>query len=322
MTIFRLGYVAMSVHVQNSSPSKTMTYKTFQQHDDREAAIRKLERIAQTNIQNCLRLLKHNKANDISFFRLSSRLIPLATHEELNDWDYISPLQNDLLALGTYAASHQMRVDFHPDHFVVLNSPKTDVVKSAVHNLKYHYQLLKAMGINPQHRCVLHVGGSYGNKSEALERFVENWGRVPRAIQDMIILENDDKTYNMEDVLYLSEKLNVPHVFDIHHHQANHVDANWSTNWDRVVQTWENSPLPIKVHFSSPKSDKQFRHHADLVEPQMFLDFAEHVNGSVEQVDCMIEAKKKDEALFQLVNDLKDHPAIEWVNQSAFRLKS
>ena len=53
--------------------------------DDREAAIRKLERIANSNLENCLRLLKHNKGHDISFFRLSSKLIPLANHEELLD---------------------------------------------------------------------------------------------------------------------------------------------------------------------------------------------------------------------------------------------
>jgi len=92
MTIVRLGYVAMSMELQNASPSKTMTFSQFQKIRDREAAIRKLERIALTNLHNTLRLLRHNVASDIHFYRLTSRLIPLANHEDLLDWNYMKPL--------------------------------------------------------------------------------------------------------------------------------------------------------------------------------------------------------------------------------------
>ncbi|WP_186577306.1 UV DNA damage repair endonuclease UvsE [Aquibacillus kalidii] len=321
MTIFRFGYVAMSVHVKNSSPSQTMTYKNFSQQTNREAAIRKLELIANRNVENCLRLLKHNHAFDISLFRLSSKLVPLATHEELSDWDYLKGVKVSLEKLGNYAKEKAMRIDFHPDHFVVLNSPKQDIVKSSVQTLKYHYDLLKAMGLDPLHRCVLHVGGSYGDKPNALERFVENWGRISRRIQRMIILENDDKTFDVEDALYLSEKLAVPLVFDLHHHLANHREEDWIIYWDRILKSWDNSALPIKVHLSSPKNDKQFRHHADFVDSSMFLEFAKRVNGTTPQVDCMIEAKQKDEALFQLMRDLRNHSSVEWINQSTVKIK-
>jgi len=92
VTLVRLGYVAMSMEVKNASPSKTMTFAQFQKITDREAALRKLERIALQNINNTLRLLKHNAASGIHFYRLTSRLIPLANHEELLDWDYMKPL--------------------------------------------------------------------------------------------------------------------------------------------------------------------------------------------------------------------------------------
>lgn len=49
--LVRLGYVAMSVHLKNASPSQTMTYAQFQKLDDRAAAIRKLERIANSNLE-------------------------------------------------------------------------------------------------------------------------------------------------------------------------------------------------------------------------------------------------------------------------------
>jgi UV DNA damage endonuclease len=214
MTIVRLGYVAMSMNLQNCSPSKTMTFTQFQKIKDREAAIAKLEKIAQSNIENCLRLLKHNEAHDIHFFRFSSKLIPLANHEELHDWDYMNSLVNSLATIADFLKEQPMRVDFHPDHFVVLNSTNSDIVKMSLRTLRMHEALLKGMKVNPEHRCVLHIGGAYEDKEKALEQFIHNWGLIPVSLQKMLMLENDDTTFNLNDALYLCEKLGVPQVFD------------------------------------------------------------------------------------------------------------
>ena len=321
MTIVRLGYVAMSMELKNASPSKTMTFTQFQKIDDREAAFRKLERIALKNLQNTLRMLKHNAASNIHFYRLSSRLIPLANHEELGDWNYMKPLKGALRDIGDFAKEQQIRIDFHPDHFVLINSMEKHILKNAITTLKIHYLLLKSMGINPVHRCVMHVGGNYKDTEKSLERFIDNWMYVPRAIQKMIMLENDDTSFTLEDTLYLCEKLDIPLVFDYHHHLAHHQHPNWEVHWERVVQTWKHSPLPIKMHISSPKSQQAFRHHSDYVDASMFLDFLHAIKGSVPQIDCMIEAKRKDEALFQLMEEVKTKKDIEMIDESSFYLK-
>jgi UV DNA damage endonuclease len=321
MTIIRLGYVAMSMKLQNASPSKTMTFAQFQKIEDREAAIRKLERIALLNLQNTLRILKHNAASDIHFYRLTSRLIPLANHEELLEWNYMKPLKGQLREIGDYAKKHKIRVDFHPDHFVLINSMQKHILKNSINTLKLHYLLLKAMGINPAHRCVMHVGGNYKETENSLERFVENWMEIPRPIQQMIMLENDDTSFTLEDTLYLCEKLDIPLVFDYHHHLAHHQNENWEIHWNRVVDTWRHSPLPIKMHISSPKSDKTFRHHSDYVDIDMFFNFLSVIKGSIPQLDCMIEAKMKDEALFKLMDDVKTRKDVEIIDGSSFYLK-
>ena len=133
MTYIRLGYVAMSMELQNASPSQTMTYAQFSKLKDREAAIRRLERIAQSNLHNCLRLLRHNEAGGIEFFRFSSKLIPLADHPELSDWSYMRSVKQETAAIKAYLREHpHIRADFHPDHFVVLNSPDMEVLKSSI----------------------------------------------------------------------------------------------------------------------------------------------------------------------------------------------
>ncbi|MBM7714978.1 UV DNA damage endonuclease [Bacillus thermophilus] len=321
MTLVRLGYVAMSMELQNASPSKTMTFSQFQKIKDREAAIRKLERIALNNLENTLRLFKHNLINEIHFYRMTSRLIPLATHEELLDWDYLAPLLGMLREVGAFAKKHRMRVDFHPDHFVLINSPKQEVLKNSVQNLKLHYLLLKGMGLDQTHRCVMHVGGNYKETVQSLERFVDNWMLLPPAIQRMIMLENDDTSFTLDDTLYLCEKLGIPLVFDYHHHLAHHKDPHWEERWDRVTQTWKDSPFPIKMHISSPKSEKTFRHHADYVDADMFFAFLHEIKGSVPQIDCMIEAKMKDQALFTLMEDCKKREDVEIVDGSSFFLR-
>ncbi|MCM3722939.1 UV DNA damage repair endonuclease UvsE [Solibacillus isronensis] len=321
MTIVRLGYVAMSMELKNASPSQTMTFTQFQKIKDREAAIRKLERIALKNLENTFRLLKHNVFNEIHFYRLTSRLIPLANHEELPDWNYIKPLLEKLAEIGEYATKHNIRIDFHPDHFVVLNSPKTEVVKNSIKTLKMHYLLLKGMKIDPTHRCVLHVGGNYKETENSLEQFVDNWMDVPRAIQKMIILENDDTSFTVDDTLYLCEKLDIPLVFDYHHHLAHHYNEKWNDKWDRIVATWKDSSLPIKMHISSPKSEKEFRHHSDYVDVEMFFRFLNEIKGTVPEIHCMIEAKKKDEALFHLMEEIKLREDVEIIDGSSFYLK-
>lgn len=321
MTIVRLGYVAMSVHLQNCSPSQTMTFKRFSAINDREEAIRNLERIAISNLQNCLRLLKHNAVHDISFFRLSSRLVPLATHEELRGWNYLQPLSGELGKIRDYLESHPMRVDFHPDHFVVLNTPNIDTLNMSIRTLAMHEALLKGMGIDTEHRCVLHVGGVYGGKEKALEQFIHNWGVLPAALQKMIMLENDDSSFSLGDTLYLCEKLGIPLAFDYHHHLANPEKDDWELEWERVTATWAHSSLPVKMHISSPKSETNYRAHADLVDPKMFMNFLRAIKGTVPEIHCMIEAKQKDEALFQLVKDLQNMGGLEKIDQAAFLLK-
>ncbi|MED4225659.1 UV DNA damage repair endonuclease UvsE [Neobacillus cucumis] len=316
--IVKLGYVAMSVELQQASPSQTMTFAQFSKIKDREAAIRKLERIAQSNIENCLRLLKHNVGNDIQFFRFSSRLIPLANHEELQDWNYIKPLREPLGKLAEFIKDHPMRVDFHPDHFVVLNSLDKDILKNSLKTLAMHEALLEGMGINPEHRCVLHVGGGYDDKEKALEQFIHNWGFIKPNIQKMIMLENDDTTFTVKEALYLCEKLGIPMVFDYHHHLANHEEEDWVSDWERVVATWSHSSLPVKMHISSPRSEKEFRAHADKVDPEMFIRFLNEVKGTVPEIHCMIEAKQKDAALFQLVADLKGRSGLKWLDRTNF----
>ncbi len=319
--IVQFGYVAMSVQLKNASPSQTMTVKQFEQIKDREAGIRKLERIAISNLENCLRLLKHNLAHEIKFFRLSSKLVPLVNHPYTEGWKFEEAIAPVLAEIGEFATKHQMRIGFHPDHFVVLNNLDEQLLKRSLQTLLYHYKLLKGMGIDPTHRCVLHVGGAKNGKVDGLEDFVENFEKIPKVIQKMLILENDDTVFHIEDVLYLGEKLQIPVVFDLHHHDVLHPDDySFQEIWERIVQTWKHSLLPIKIHISSPKEGKDDKRHHDYINVERLMEFLHQIKGSVPQVDVMIEAKKKDEALMNVMKQLSQRKDCTIISQGSITI--
>ncbi|WP_195576249.1 UV DNA damage repair endonuclease UvsE [Paenibacillus sp. 1001270B_150601_E10] len=313
--IVRFGYVAMSMIVQNSSPSRTMTYATFSKIPDREAAMQRVIRIAEENLHNTLRLLKHNNAHDIHLYRMSSKLIPLATHDELlGRFDPYTALAEPFQAIGRYAKEKGMRLSFHPDHFTVLSTPRPEVLSKSIQDLEHHVKMLETMGLDARAKNNIHVGGAYGDKRTAGKRFSANFQALPERIKSRITLENDDKTFNALETLQIAEALQVPMVLDIHHHEVNHEGETIKELWPRILKTWETpfaqadstpeDPLPPKIHVSSPKSESDRRGHADFVKARPLLHFLKEIAPYTKRLDVMIEAKRKDEALFQLVREL------------------
>jgi len=315
--IVRFGYVAMSVELENASPSKTMTMASFSKLSDREAGLRRLERIAEENLHNTLRLLKHNRYIGVHVYRMTSKLIPLATHEELQDWDPYPALAHAFAEVGAFVREHEMRVSFHPDHFTVLSTPRQEVFRKSVNDLRHHVRMLEAMGLDQRATNNIHVGGSYGDKDIAGRRFVEQFRTIEPRITERITLENDDKTFTAEETLSLAEEVGVPMVLDIHHHAVNPGNEQAVDLWPRILRTWDhfawnithaNTPLwlPPKLHASSPKSLTDPRGHADHIDIEPLMKFLTSISGSVPAIDVMIEAKRKDEALLKLMDDFRE----------------
>ncbi|MDR6554764.1 UV DNA damage repair endonuclease UvsE [Paenibacillus qinlingensis] len=328
--LIRLGYVAMSTVVKNASPSKTMTATNFSNLLDRDAAIRKLERIGAENLHNTLRLLRHNRAHDIMVFRFSSRFIPLIGHEMLGDWDPIPTLSEEFLELGSYAKQNNMRVSFHPDHFTVLSTPRKDVLEKSVQDLERHSAMLNAMGLGMEAMCNIHVGGSYGDKTKAAKRFVQNFSALRIPIQRRITLENDDKTFNALETLEIAEEVGAPMVLDVHHHAVNNNGEDIVELWPRIQETWftharlhlddASATLPPKIHVSSPKGETEPRSHADYVEVEPLFAFLKAIAPITPKLDIMIEAKMKDSALFKLMEDLKGQEGVTALDEASLQL--
>lgn len=316
---FRLGFVAMCLNLENCSPSSTVTYATYQKLNDENARRIRLARVTKNNLENTLRILKYNKALNIEVYRLTSKIIPLATHKELYNWDYSTEFKEDFKKVGEFIKSNNFRVSAHPDHFTILNPIQHEILEASIRDLAYHVNLYEAFGLDDyRYKLVLHIGGLYGDKAIAIERFKRNFAMLPDRIRKRIILENDDKSFTANDVLNICEELTVPMVLDVHHHKCANNGEALKALLPRIYRTWEKEPDPPKVHYSSPKSDKAFRSHADYIDYNDFMDFIYTTKELDEDIDIMIEAKMKDEALLDLAGKLEQTKNMISVNKSTF----
>lgn len=293
------GFVAICLTEHQCSPAGNVTVKSVIDLGAR-ARRNRIRQVAVRNLTNSIRIMHFLHAHDIELYRMSAGLIPLATHEFTDGWawwedDEIRPL---LARFGGLVRKHHYRVSSHLPEVCVLSSPDPNVFQWLERYVAYHHHLFDTMGLDQAAKIVLHVGGAYGDPEQALRQAEDNFGTLDPWAQERIVLENDDRTFSAAQTLHLAERLGIPMVFDYHHH----IVRNDGEPLDELIQqafaTWNDRPP--KVHLSSPKSSQQQRAHSDFVSWEFALPFFEAMRAEAKSVDVMIEAKKKDLALFQL----------------------
>ncbi|MCT2535434.1 UV DNA damage repair endonuclease UvsE [Aquibacillus koreensis] len=316
--IIRFGYVSTALSLWEASPSRTMTYTNWKKQEQ-ESRKEKLHHLTEQNLKNTIRILHYNIAHGIDVYRMSSSLVPLATHPDVN-WDYRTPFLQLFEEIGSLVKRYNLRVSFHPNQFTLFTSPQEHVTDNAIIDMTYHYHMLEAMGLHKDANINIHVGGSYGNKQEAITRFDQNFVKLDEKIRMQTTLENDDKTYTTEETLQVCEKHHIPFVFDYHHHWANPGDEQFETLLPRIFATWKRTGKQPKFHLSSPKSDKLIRAHADYVDVDFALPFIKALKAYGESADIMIEAKAKDKAALNLVEELAKVRTFKRINGGAIEI--
>lgn len=314
------GYVAISMKLKDASPNRTITLKSLSKIE-KSLWKNKLREIAQKNIENTMRIIRYNSAYGIKLYRLTSKIVPLATHNELRDWNWQEELSKEFYELGLCIKENNIRVSTHPDHYTLLNSPKKEVLESSLRDLDYHCKMFELMDLGYEAKMVIHVGGSYNNKIEAVKRFYENYSNLEEKIRKRIILENDDKIFNAQDVLNICKDLKIPMVLDVHHHICNHGNVKIEEIIGDIFETWKGEINVPKIHLSSPKSDKDIRSHHDFIDVKNFLDFVENVRGRRRDFDVMVEAKMKDIAVFKLMDDLSGIDYIKKIGDASIEIE-
>ncbi len=242
--------------------------------------------------------------HEIRSFRISSQFLPVSTHPEagytLDELPNAKELHSMLKTCKRAAKQNDIRLTFHPDQFVVLSTPDPSVLEKSLRELEYHASLADLIGADSVN---IHAGGAYGDKKRALNRLEKALHRLSPSARAKLTLENDDKSYTPADLLPFCSRLDIPLVYDVHHHRCLPDGMSEEEATLRALETWNREPL---FHLSSPLNGWSGPHpsrHHDYINPADFPKLWLHIDP----LTVEIEAKAKERAILKLMKDLDFH---------------
>ncbi len=333
----RLGYACLNTYLRNANPpvfsSRTCriasilenrhplkdpsqpAHATKNRPDQEQPANLKrgqafVEGLGLANARDIPKMLRWNDRYGIKFLRLSSEMFPFASHDI---YGYkLAPFASEALAeAGRVAAKLGHRLTTHPGQFTQLGSPRKEVIDAAVRDLEYHAELLSLLDLpgqlNRDAVMILHMGGIFGDKAATLDRFRKNYATLNQNIKNRLVLENDDVCYSVHDLLPICEELNIPLVLDFHHHNIVFEEGKIREGtldimdlYPRIKATWTRKGITQKMHYSEPTpgaiTGSQRRKHNPRVAT---------LPPCAPDMDLMIEAKDKEQAVFELMRTFK-----------------
>lgn len=285
---------------------------------------------ATQNLQDLLLIMSENVRLGIKSFRMSSELLPRYTDDQVESYD-MAQFQDLFTEIGMKAIENGIRLTFHPGQFTVLASDNDRIVQNSVKEIEYHCEILDRMGVNPKLGvCNIHVGGIYEpkytkkdtesfrgrNRSQCkdivIERWCRNYNRLSDRAKSYLTIENDEKMFNLDDCLRISELCGVPVVYDTHHEECyiklhpNETHIPVEENLSRLLETWtRKNKLPL-AHVSNQEPNKRVGSHSDFITrmPDILYTYAKMCPNMTLWLD--VEAKAKEEAIFGMRKNFKN----------------
>jgi UV DNA damage endonuclease len=282
--IMAIGYACIQLGSENTKLS-SLFIKNYNEE--------KLIDVINNNLNALEQIIKYNIDNEIKLFRISSDIIPLASHP-INSLPWWDIFKERLASIGKLIKDNEIRVTMHPGQYTVINSINEDVVKKSFEDLEYHLKFLNSLNCDNTSKMVLHIGGVYSDKKASMERFIINFNKLDDQIKNRLIIENDDKSYNIEEVLYISEKINIPVVFDNLHHKLNPPE-NWNLDQFEIIEkcnkTWKKKDGKQKIHYSQSANNLKNGAHSKYINAKEFMAFYNKLLNK--DIDIMLEVKDK-----------------------------
>jgi len=293
MNKMKLGYPCINLGIGCKASSK---FRLASYSDER------LIENVQNNLECLTRILKFNAENGLLFFRISSDTIPFASHP-ICSFDWSNHFHDVFREIGSFITKNDIRISMHPDQFIVLNSPKEDVVKRSIKELEYHSKMLDEMGLDRSAKVQIHVGGVYGDKNKAANRFIKRYDLLSPLIRQRLVIENDDRLFSLEDCMAIHHKCGIPVLFDVFHHECLNNGEKIMDCLEMTSATWKTYDGVPMVDFSIQQKDKRPGTHAGTIDLAEFNNFLNMIKGI--DVDIMLEIKDKELSALKALSQLK-----------------
>ncbi|HZK33040.1 MAG TPA: UV DNA damage repair endonuclease UvsE [Tissierellaceae bacterium] len=288
----KIGYACLTVGIPETN-FRTCTMKN--------ASTENLLEIISHNLKSLENIIDYNILNEIKLFRISSDIIPFGS-STVNTIKWWNAFAGELEHIGEKIKSNNIRVSMHPGQYTVLNSTSEEVVERAIADLTYHNKFLKSLKVDNKSKIILHIGGVYGNKEDAIKRFEKNFKTLDKEIKNRLVIENDDKSYNINEVLNIGQGLNIPVVYDNLHNEVLTFDnLKDDIYWvNKCRKTWEKDDGVQKIHYSQQNPNKRSGSHSKTISLEEFGKFISKID--YREIDIMMEVKDKNLSAMKAIN--------------------
>ncbi len=264
---------------------------------------KRLEKTISDNLSCLWEILHYNLKHDILFFRITSGLIPFASHPA-NRYPWQKMFGKCFAQIGQFVRKNKIRLSLHPGHFTLINSPRTTIFKRSFVDLLYHSEILDLLQVDQTHKIQIHVGGIYGNKENSLKRFVSRYLKLPQIIKKRLVLENDERLYSLKDCLEINKATGIPIVLDVFHHRLNNNKESIREALLQSMSTWKKKDGLPTVDYSSQSKIKRPGSHAATLDLEDFQRFLKETIGY--DFDLMLEVKDKEKSAVKAVAFLSE----------------
>ena len=245
------------------------------------------------NLATLVEILKFNIANNFMFFRISSDMIPFASHP-ICKFDWKEHFKSNIIKIGQLIKDHNIRISMHPDQFVLINSKSQEIVINSIRELEYHTDLLDLMKLDYSAKVQIHIGGVYGDKEKAKKQFISNYKNLLSAnIKKRLVIENDDHLYNLKDCIDIHEYIGIPILFDVFHHICFNNNLPLHIALQLSNNTWNHSKDGIMmIDYSNQELNQRKGKHSHTLDIKQFEKFILSVSNL--DFDIILEIKDKE----------------------------
>ena len=320
----QLGYacVNMQLRKQKIYTGRTMIRRTYD-----AKGLDYVSEICIANTEDLIKIIQWNEDNGIKVYRMSSSMYPWMSEYEFKDLPGYETICKLLKQAGDLSKKYGQRLSFHPGQFAVLASPTKKTVDAAINELDKSAQIMDLMGLpqSPAAKINIHIGGAYGDKTSAMDRFCKNFKRLQPSAQARLTVENDDKAsmYSVLDLYNgIYKVIGIPIVFDYHHHKFCTGDLTEEDALKLAASTWgdvkpcthysesrrneqkliieqicKNSNISIEQMQDFPTLAKQYKEFSKI-KVQAHSDYIkDEINDYGLDIDVVVEAKAKELAV-------------------------
>jgi UV DNA damage endonuclease len=302
LALLKIGYPCINLTLKNPYTS-TFRLKSFSE--------KRFNETVKNNLNHLLKILKFNLNNNILFFRLSSDIIPFASHPICKiDWGCI--FKTELNEIGEFINKNNMRISMHPDQFVILNSKNEKIIENSVRELQYHSKVLESMNLPHNAKIQIHIGGVYEDKRTSKERFIKTFMKLEENLKKRIVIENDDRSYALKDCLNINEETGIPIVFDTLHHECLNNNETVQEALTSATNTWKYAldGYPI-IDYSSHRIGERNGKHTKTIDKNNFISYyIELIKFSKNKsmaADIMLEIKDKENSALLALELIKNN---------------